>query len=97
MINVWLRNNSKFAICHLTINPAFEYKEYGYLEKDEISNFQSFYAAYETIRIHFFANGKEFELISFDHVGEVPMNKGFYTFIIEILDFDKGKAKVYLK
>ncbi|WMJ75562.1 hypothetical protein RCC89_20715 [Cytophagaceae bacterium ABcell3] len=96
-VNIRVVNNTGHDICNLVVNPYNEKKNHGNLKKDEKTCYRAYSTAYSYGYIQFSIGDKEFVLQPIDYVGQDALEKGFYSWHVEIEDYEAGKVSLVSK
>lgn len=87
-INIRILNQSDYDFCNVTLNPAEERTNYGAIAKGDLSCYRSYDLAYDYAYVKLYIDNQEFVIQPIDYVGEEPLTNGFYTYEIDIIDFE---------
>ncbi len=95
--NLRIKNVSDYELCNVVVKPPYGSFNCGLLEKGEITCYHSFDTVYNYAQIQFFIGEKEFTFYPIDYVGEDPLPIGKFTYLIDIVDFDKRQISITLQ
>ena len=95
--NIRIQNISKYDFCAVVLNPPSRLVNCGGIKKGEKTCYHAFNQAYSYAYIKLYIEDKEFVLQPIDYVGEVPLDSGKYTYILDISDFNERRISLTLK
>lgn len=87
-VNIRILNQSDYDFCNVTLNPSGERTNYGFIAKGELSCYRSYDLAYDYAYLKLYIQNKEFIIQPIDYVGEEPLEIGYYTYKIDVVDFE---------
>ena len=83
-IQIRLSNISEYDFENIRVNTSTGDVSYGFLESGESSAYKSFELAYRYAFIELSADGNTYTLQPIDYVGETPLDKGAYTYQLDL-------------
>jgi hypothetical protein len=85
-----VKNASSYEYERVMVNTSGGTFGYGTIKSEEVSSYQPFVFAYSYAMIRLEINTKEFTLIPTDYVGEETLEKGFYTYVVNVDNYADG-------
>ncbi len=95
--NIRIKNNSKYDFCAVVLSPPARLVNCGRIKKGEKTCYHAFDQAYNYAYIKLYIEDKEFVLQPIDYTGEVPLDSGKYTYILDISDFNARRISLTLQ
>jgi major membrane immunogen (membrane-anchored lipoprotein) len=83
-VRIRLSNISEYDFENIVVNTSTGDVSYGSLESGEYSVYKSFDLAYRYAFIELTADGETYTLQPIDYVGETPLEKGDYTYQLDL-------------
>ncbi|NIR47311.1 hypothetical protein GWO43_02400 [candidate division KSB1 bacterium] len=83
-----LHNASEYDFKNVEINTCDSPADFGDIKSGEKTDYQSFEIAYRYAYVRLFVDSEEFIIQPIDYVGETPLGLGFFTYKLEVVDFE---------
>ena len=83
-VNIRLSNVSEVDFENIIVNTSTGDVSFGVLASQSVSDYKSFEMAYRYAFIELTANGNTYTLQPIDYVGETPLDKGHYTYVLDL-------------
>lgn len=83
-VKIRLSNISEVDFENVVVNTSTGNVSYGSLKAQGLSDYKSFELAYRYAFIELSASGNIFTLQPIDYVGESPLDKGNYTYVLDL-------------
>lgn len=90
MVNIRIRNISKYDFCNVLFNPGSYTAYYGSVYQGDLTCYQPFSAAYAIPNITLSIQEKKFILQPLDVEDAIPLGKGNYTCSVNVTNFSEG-------
>lgn len=94
MVNIRIRNVSKYNFCNVLFNPGSYTAYYGSVPQGDLTCYQPFAEAYAIPGITLSIQEKKFILQPLDVVDAIPLEKGRYTCSVNVTNFSEGVLKI---
>lgn len=83
-VKIRLSNVSNVDFENIVLNTSTGDVSFGVLASRSVSDYKSFELAYRYAFIELTANGNTYTLQPIDYVGESPLDKGHYTYVLDL-------------
>jgi hypothetical protein len=91
-----VRNASAYKYTNTLVNTSGGMFNYGTMEPDQTSSYQSFIFAYVDALVQVEINTQELTLIPNSYEGENRLASGYYTYVIDVVDLGNGELSLEL-
>ena len=88
--NIRIKNNSAYDFCNVVLNPEGRYTNYGEIKGGETSCYRVYEKAYRYAYVNLYIDGEEYIIQPIDYVGEQPLGKGAFTYLIDVSDINNN-------
>ena len=88
--NIRIQNNSAYDFCNVVLNPGGRYTNYGEIKGGETSCYRIYDKAYRYAYVNLYIDGEEYIIQPIDYVGEQPLGKGAFTYLIDVSDINNS-------
>ncbi len=88
--NIRIKNNSAYDFCNVVLNPEGRYTNYGGIKGGETSCYRIYDKAYRYAYVNLYIDGEEYIIQPIDYVGEQPLGKGAFTYLIDVSDINNS-------
>ena len=75
---------------NLVLNPKGRYTNYGEIKGGETSCYRVYEKAYRYAYVNLYIDGEEYIIQPIDYVGEQPLGKGTFTYLIDVSDINSS-------